>query len=229
MSKQSVKIHFSHGFEQTEIVLPDFCPLCGKTIEPKIIGCFGHKTLSDDTNVCVTCRCTSNSCDKYFVLNYHSHISFHSLELVSSPYIVPVNISLPNELQDISPSFIKIYTEAKTADSIGLDSIAGVGYRKSAEFLIKDYLIKQNPDCTEDIKKKFLGNVINEYMSDFPKIQSLAKAVAWIGNDETHYQRKHNDKDINDLKKFIDATVHFIVAEYTADQAIAFTSDKNGK
>lgn len=47
MSKQLVDIKFFYGFEQTEIVLPDFCPLCGKTIEPKIIGCFGHETLNN--------------------------------------------------------------------------------------------------------------------------------------------------------------------------------------
>ena len=87
----------------------------------------------------------------------------------------------------------------------------------------------QNPEKEESIKNKFLGNVINDYMRDFPKIQALAKAATWIGNDETHYQRKHDDKDITDLKKFIITTVHFIVAEYIYDQAIDFTSDKNGK
>lgn len=229
MSKQLVDIKFFYGFEQTEIVLPDFCPLCGKTIEPKIIGCFGHETLNNKKNVCVTCQCTSNSCDKYFVLNYHSDYDIDSLIQSNSPYITPTNVQLPDEINKISPNFVKIYTQAETASKMNLDLIAGVGYRKAVEFLIKDYLIMQNPEKEESIKNKFLGNVINDYMRDFPKIQALAKAATWIGNDETHYQRKHKDKDITDLKKFINTTVHFIVAEYTADQAMSFTSDKNNK
>ena len=36
------------------------------------------------------------------------------------------------------------------------------------------------------------------------------KASAWIGNDETHYQRKHENYDINHLKSFIHATVSTI-------------------
>lgn len=227
MSRQPVTITFPEESTNyhTSIVLPDSCPLCGKIIEPKIIKCYGHETLNKEIKVCVTCRCTSSLCDNYFILNYSSNIDIRHLKLSPSPYVVPVNIQFPIELSDISPNFVKIYTQAETASKMNLDLIAGVGYRKAAEFLIKDYLIMQNPEKEESIKNKFLGNVINDYMRDFPKIQALAKAVTWIGNDETHYQRKHNDKDITDLKKFINTTVHFIVAEYTADQAIEFTSN----
>ena len=61
--------------------------------------------------------------------------------------------------------------------------------------------------------------VINEYYGDFPRIQSLAKASAWIGNDETHYIRKHENLDVSTLKSFILAAAHFISGDYAADIA----------
>ena len=105
-----------------------------------------------------------------------------------------------------------------------MNQIAGVGYRKAAEFLIKDYVISKNPSDEEHIKSIMLGQVIAEYLNDFPKIQALAKSVSWIGNDETHYVRRHDDKDIQDLKKFILSAAQFIAADYDADEALAFTS-----
>lgn len=38
--------------------------------------------------------------------------------------------------------FISIYNQALTAEKNGLTEICGLGYRKSFEFLIKDYLLK---------------------------------------------------------------------------------------
>lgn len=73
----------------------------------------------------------------------------------------------------------------------------------------------------------FLGKVIDKYLNDFPKLQNLAKAASWIGNDETHYIRRHDDKDIRDMKQFIKSASHFIVANYDADLAEDFISEKN--
>lgn len=43
-----------------------------------------------------------------------------------------------------------------------------------------------------------------------PDIKEMAKRAVWLGNDETHYVRKWEDKDIQDLKNLIDLTVYFI-------------------
>ena len=69
-----------------------------------------------------------------------------------------------------------------------------------------------------------LGQVITDYLNDFPKIQVLAKSVVWIGNNETHYVRRHDGKDIDDLKKFILSAAQFIATDYDADEALIFTS-----
>lgn len=84
-----------------------------------------------------------------------------------------------------------------------------MGYRKALEFLVKDFSIHEHPDDENKIKSMSLTNCINEYI-DTPNIKTLATRSAWIGNDEAHYIRKQEDRDVNDMKSFIHATVYFI-------------------
>ena len=104
-----------------------------------------------------------------------------------------------------------------------MDHIAGIGYRKALEFLVKDYAIKSNPDDEQDISTSPLGSCIKNYI-DNEKIRSLAQKSAWIGNDEAHYIRKHEDRDVNDLKKFIKAIVYYISMELTVADADSIES-----
>ena len=55
----------------------------------------------------------------------------------------------------------------------------------------------------------FLGKCIEDLI-DETRIKSCAKRAAWLGNDETHYTRKWEEKDINDLKSLINMTVNWI-------------------
>lgn len=82
-----------------------------------------------------------------------------------------------------------------------------MGYRKSLEFLIKDYAIAFHPDKETDIVKSQLSPCINEYI-DNKRIKSLATASAWIGNDETHYTRKHEDYNVEHLKLLFHQQFH---------------------
>jgi hypothetical protein len=47
----------------------------------------------------------------------------------------------------------------------------------------------------------------------------LASASAWLGNDETHYSRKHDEYNFSDLKTFLDAFVTFIDSELAVAEA----------
>ncbi|MDD6467094.1 MAG: hypothetical protein PUF50_02820, partial [Erysipelotrichaceae bacterium] len=89
--------------------------------------------------------------------------------------------------------------------------------------LVKDYAIHIHPEDQEDILSKTLGNVIEKYI-DNKRIKSLAKASAWIGNDETHYQRKNEDYNVQHLKSFIHAATSFIDSDLEAIKADEFTS-----
>ena len=132
--------------------------------------------------------------------------------------------NLPDLVNKTFPAFKEIYEQSLEAEAQGLDQIAGIGYRKAIEFLIKEYVIHKQPENEKDVKSKFLGKVIDNNLTEFPKIQTLAKAAVWIGNDETHFVRVHEDKDIQDMKDFLTATALFISAELKVEEALEFTS-----
>ncbi len=113
-----------------------------------------------------------------------------------------------SEIVDLSPDFIKIYNQAAAAELGELTEICGAGYRKSLEFLIKDYLIHLEPEKEAEIKSKLLGPCISGITDH--DIKTCAQRATWLGNDETHYIRKWEDKDLNDLKILIDLTVNWI-------------------
>jgi hypothetical protein len=65
-----------------------------------------------------------------------------------------------------------------------------------------------------------LGSCIETFVSD-AKLKSVAKRATWLGNDETHYQRRWVDKDVTDLKTLINLALHWIEAEHLTEQALS--------
>ena len=204
---------------------PNICPHCGRTMSPELVSQTDSNDGYDDKDprFALTFRCSFDDCKKYFSVEYAKQYDSKA-EPIKYNYRPPISVDIPEKVRLLSPMFADIYTQSITGEVEGLDLIAGVGFRKSAEFLIKDYAIHKNPDQQSKIEKQPLMQVINTHLVDFPKLQSLAKAVAWIGNDETHYTRKHGDKDLDDLKRFINSTVHFVAADLDVDEAFSFTS-----
>jgi len=88
----------------------------------------------------------------------------------------PQPVPFSNYITDVSPSFADIYNQANAAECYGLDQIAGMGYRKSLEFLIKDYLISKtdDEDKKEAFKSKFLGRLIADDV-DNPNLKIVAE------------------------------------------------------
>ena len=109
----------------------------------------------------------------------------------------------------VSPGFVAIFNQASAAEHYGLDQIAGVGYRKSLEFLVKDFIIAQDSTKEATVKNSPLGAVITEHIDD-ANLKGCAARATWLGNDETHYVRKWTSRDITDLKKLIRLTVLWI-------------------
>ncbi|MBX8938816.1 DUF4145 domain-containing protein [Enterococcus gilvus] len=223
---QVVSVRYSNNTSSTErsINLPEICPHCGRIIQPHVYG--GFFTDSRQISFGVLVRCTSSHCSKYFSLQYLD-TGYSSTALTRNyeeyTYRPPINITLPEGVEHVSPSFVEIFSQATVAESEKLNQIAGVGYRKSLEFLVKDYAIRYFPSDKEKIKNMMLGPVIKNYLTDFKKLQNLATAATWIGNDETHYTRRHEDKDIESMKRFIRAAAQYIAAEFDAEDATEFT------
>jgi len=113
--------------------------------------------------------------------------------------------NISDDLQNKFPDFYNIYFQAEKAEKENLNQIAGMGYRKSLEFLVTDYLLKYPIEGVTDnwLKdpKTFLGNKISKIPNE--RMQTLAKATSFLGNDETHYTRRHPEHDIESMKAFI--------------------------
>ncbi len=115
--------------------------------------------------------------------------------------------------------FVSTYNQSEVAEASNLTEIAGCGYRKSVEFLVKDYLCHKFPDNEVEIKAEFLGAAIQRI--DDHRIKTLTERATWIGNDETHYIRKHESLDITDMKRFISAVLPYIESELTFEEALS--------
>jgi len=184
---------------------PQECPFCHHKITP--LNVFGYR---NGTSFDVLQQCPNSGCRKSFIAYYDTgtHNTFSGHTTVGS--LVAKEFS--ETISTISTAFVAIYNQAYSAEQQNLTEICGVGYRKALEFLIKDYLIKITPADTEKIEKKLLGPCINDLVDD-KRIKSVAKRAVWLGNDETHYVRKWEGKNLDDLKKLIELTVHWIEME----------------
>lgn len=199
--------------------LPDQCPICHKYIIPKVTisydyglakNCYGYKLE-------VVFICTNLECKDLFIGYYYKENNFEAKYTLKSiaPFVME-NIEFSEEIIKLSSSFVDIYNQSHKAERYNLLDVAGPGYRKALEFLVKDYAISKNESEKDKIEKVFLSNCINTYIAD-EKIKLLAERATWLGNDEVHYTKKWIDKDINDLKILIKLTTNYINNEIVAD------------
>ncbi|EQC44967.1 PF13643 domain protein [Bacteriovorax sp. BSW11_IV] len=197
----------------------DHCPYCkhsmSLTPDHATYTLPAHPQYDRKNALFLTYVCRRDNCQKPFIAVYnyrydpsqHRHKYTHQLSFVIPS--LPKNIDWPHEIDEISPSFSEIYNQAVACESHGYNHASGPTYRKSLEFLIKDFAIIENPGKEIEIRAKLLGQCINEFIDNEPTKQ-CAKRAAWLGNDETHYTRKWENKDISDLKTLIQLTVNHI-------------------
>lgn len=228
------------GSQNTDVFLEDLhlCPSCNKNISPKYeFGNFHYSSKSDLIHEILEnghfdCLFECPSCHESILVRYKIEYTinptgFFKWESFKIDKISPapvVKFPFDNSISDVSPRFDKIYTQTIQAKAEGKNELVGIGYRKSIEFLLKDYLISQNPDQEDKISKMQLSDCINKL--DNQKIQNLAKATVWLGNDETHYVRKHEDMGIPELEKFLNTLVSYLAFEIAASDASAFINRK---
>ena len=190
------------------------CPCCGAMQKPYYIyGTFNENKLY------ILCYC--DSCQRAYIAEYtyiinnldRSHNIHNFLKAYPNGY---KHSNFNDHIKQLSPNFIKIYDQALTADSFGLDEIAGMGFRKALEFLVKDYAISKFENDAESIKSMSLMNVIKNKINN-PHITLIAEKCTWLLNDEVHYFRKYEQNDIKSIKDLIEATALTISAISIAD------------
>lgn len=205
---------------EVQVTVTDTCPNCGKGIEPILKDSSFYK---DEEKHLLFLTLFCNSCKYAWVDSYDYFSDYGTAHPRNLHYFKEEPTSLSSEIAKLSPQGVRTYEQSLKAELEGFDTLVGIGLRKSLEFILKDFLIFIHSDKEEKIRKDLLGKVINDYITD-PILLSLAKSTVWIGNDETHYTRRHTDRDLQDLKKFLNATVHFIEYQLTILDAQDFVN-----
>lgn len=186
---------------------PDECPVCRKGIDPIF---WVAQELPSESKLQGIYRCPRSSCHSPFIAYFKKNDRGYYTPRRRAP-LNHERREFGDIIEDVSSDFVEIYNQAARAESDGLDEVAGVGYRKSVEYLIKDYLIDKIPSEKETIRQKFLGSCIDDHLED-EALRNCARLATWLGNDETHYEQRWDNKDIEDLKNLIDLTVNSIRA-----------------
>ena len=200
---------------------PDVCPVCRHAVEPRRLDGVVPASRNKREMLQIAYQCVRTSCRQMFIATYDRPRDVGNLYLRSVAPKHPKPPEIPKEVAEISPQFVEVMNQSAAAEDYDLLEAAGVGYRKALEFLVKDFCITSNPTEAAAIKSAFLGSVIDKYV-DSANIKSCAKRAVWLGNDETHYERRWEGKDLADLKILIQLTVgwirdHVLTAKYLED------------
>lgn len=213
---KSQSLNSSNWEKSFTIDYPSICPICDKSGIPSYLNSYFINDENIYPNLFIFFFC--HNCEKMFIGNYHFDRFDCTSLMAFDPRDKACEKKFSENIKELSPNFCEIYNQAFASQQYGLNDISGMGYRKALEFLVKDYAISLNPEDEENIKKSVLSKCISNYI-DNRRIKQLAVASAWLGNDETHYTKKHQEYNVDDLIAFIDATVSFIDSDLSALKA----------
>lgn len=205
------------------------CPCCGIATSPTFIN--GYLIASQNNHIIPTAFIIfyCPNCQQLYIAKYYIPIGtgYNNTNVYPCAVYPQSTNKAPNFSDNIiclSPMFVSTYKEACYAETNeNTTGLAGLGYRKALEFLIKDYLINLKHQDQNTIMQLELGKCVDKLDKD---LQDIAKASVWLGNDETHYFKRNTGYSIHDLKLFIDYLVVEIEREYVKIKATNLVKGK---
>lgn len=208
---------------------PNICPHCHVVNIPKYQESFSTED-TDDTDASISLwQCSNEYCRKIFVALYR--LRGHEYELARFLNGLPKGPDWPKPIADLKsgssddpaqpePSkFIKTYLQSLEAEHNGLDEIAGMGYRKAIEYLVKDWAIQSNPAARAAIEASWLGKVITDHYEG--DLKDILERATWLGNDQSHYNKLFEEYDLDILKDLIDLIMVELDRQYKKAMYIA--------
>jgi len=203
---QSININRKyHSYEE-----PNICPHCHVTNEPHLQ--IAYET-NNDNELLTIWKCSNKKCYSLFIAEYKRWDA--SIFKISrflnglpkgpdwpKPIIELKSGKLDNDGNQIQSNFIKTYLQSLEAENCGLDELAGMGYRKAIEYLVKDWAIQNNPDEIAKIENSWLGATIKGYYEG--DLKDILERATWLGNDQAHYNKLFEEFNIDILKELID-------------------------
>jgi len=226
----------TYNGKKLELEDPNICPHCHKINNPHHRW---HSSSNDTDNkpVFITAwQCSNNECNKIFLVLYEKTGTqkFESKRFLNGR---PKGPDWPKPIADLkdgktidneSPDqskFIKTYLQSLEAEMHGLDELAGMGFRKSIEYLVKDWAIQNNPnDKDKIIEDLWLGQVIKEYYDG--NLKEILERATWLGNDQSHYNKLFEEYDVDVLKELIELIMVELDRQYKMDHYIQNIQNK---
>ncbi len=129
------------------VTIDDICPNC-KTNQSTSGELFLFSSRRRKTSLVLTFRCLG--CKHFwteeFIATRHrinSYTDKYEIEHLKVTPSLPSDIPISDDVELVSPIGKQIYVQALKAEHEQLDHIAGIGYRKALEFLLKISLLSQ--------------------------------------------------------------------------------------
>ena len=150
---------------------PGKCPICGVVIVPVdwTIGCVEGGRMER------LLQCPNGRCRRLFLAQYRKDAYSYTFT-ESVPAEIP-DIRQSATIKEISPDFCEIFNQAHKAEMCKLKLVAGPGYRKALEFLIKDYLSTQPNGDTDEAKAAYRKMIENSQLGHSSRNTSKMKGL----------------------------------------------------
>lgn len=187
---------------------PNICPHCHSRNAPDLI--WSHSTKdTDEAPINISAwQCANTECSKLFLVQHYFNGQFEFERFLNGLPKGPewpqpiIDLKSGNSKDENNSNFIKTYLQSLEAENYGLDELAGMGFRKAIEYLVKDWAIQSNPDKKEHIETAWLGAVISNYYEG--DLKEILERATWLGNDQAHYNKLFEEFDVEILKELID-------------------------
>lgn len=195
-----------------QIKNPNICPHCHVVINPHSQWTVETKETDNTPTLITAWLCSNDNCEKIFLAVYK--VEGQGLKFNRFLNGLPKGPTWPKPIVDLKSGnpksiekpeqtrFIKTYLQSLVAENSGLDELAGMGYRKSIEYLVKDWAIQNNKEDKEKIETLWLGGVIKDYYTG--DLKEILERATWLGNDQAHYNRLFEEYNIEILKELIE-------------------------
>lgn len=201
-----VEIPTETGHMQSlNLAIPEQCPFCNHHIAPILqYASYTHSDNHEKSKVVGYWAC--NSCANVFAAYYHLHMPYSMMTLHGEldgtcPPLLSLTDVAPS-IQETFPYFTEILRQAEIAKAHELTDIAGMGFRKALECLLKDALVYLGRKSRTEVENLKLAACI-EAFSDHPELEKAANRIRDIGNDYTHYKAKYEGYDLDQLQELI--------------------------
>ena len=187
---------------------PMVCAYCGVFMDGEATLASSFQLADKQSALVVSFKCAR--CKKHFLAVY-----IQEDECLKLNTIIPIveNEALHEGLKAISPDFECIHQQAYRAEMRGDLDIAAIGYRTALEMLTKDFAIKELKEKENEVTNKSLAQMIKDY-SGSVELQGASDVVRILGNDFTHYQKKHEEHGFDELKHYYNIVLQAFSIRY---------------